>query len=1406
MARLQLTIHHRRGDRWPVVALEQQDDAPPRQGEGELALDLTELASLADPLAYGTHLGQALFTGPVLDAFIRAQARSGERLGISLQIDAPELRSLEWSRLCARFERGWDFLRFDQRTPFCLQVTTQAEHPYPPLLRRDLRALVVVASPDGLADYGLDPFDVDAAAAAVRDALGQIPADLLSTAPGALGPPTIESLCAQLTAQRYPILHIVCHGALTRGGDTVLHLAGDDGATDPVPAAELLRRLGRLGGEVGLPHLVFLSACESAAPQAEAALGALAPRLGRDLGIPWVVAMAGRISLATAAALVGPFYRQLALHGLPDLALGEACSQLPERRDAGVPVLFGRAGGRPLFRAATVDLRRPDERGAADAPIVSTTPLPPSLARRFVGRDGLLATLAADLGGPAGRQRGAVLVGPAGAGKTRAALELVWRHREEFPGGVFWLDAADEGRREAQFHALLRQLDPGVPSLAELRRDGTDLAALLGEAVRRWNPGAPKLWVLDALPEPISGLTAPQVVPWCPAPGEVRLLVTTRTRGLSVALREHDVGPLAVDDAAALLAAGLPEPLDPGDAARIVALLGGLPLALEIAGKSLELGDLAPGDLLALLAADGLAALDETTAVLERAGVRLPSVGAALRASVDRLPADAHRLLRLLAQFGPAPLPEALVKALGRPAGRAARTTLVARNLVTGPARNIYGAVSRLLADCVRTRAAPDDAALACAALLAVLDPDACRDPARWPALEPCVPHAEALWARVTALGDATTTLAMRLGLLYFSQDRLHEARRLLAHAAALARTFPPDHLSPLQLHVSLGRVLSALGEHGEAVPMLQSARDGLARTLGPDAPFTLIAGYSYGLSLRDAGRLRPAADELRRVVAAQERTLGPDHEDTISSLQTLCMTAIDADDLAAAEPAVRDLLERVTRARGPEHPDVITARNTLAGLLDLRGDTPGALAQLEQIVADAARVLGPAHSDTLLVMENLARVRRDHGDPAGARPLLAEILALQRQRLGPEHPVTLRCAGELASVLAELGELAEAEQMHAQLLHTLRARFGPDHPAAIMALGDLSRVRHTRDQLGPARLGLTDALERATRVLGPEHRTTLSLRNNLAHLLFSAGEHAEARAHQEAVLAVQLRRHGPDHTATALARHSLAMIYSATGDLAGALPLHEAAVATSLRRHGPNHPSTQSYTASLAQTLYKMGDLSRARDLQQTLLDERRWALGEHHELTLSVQNDLANTLCGLGDLEGARAHFEEALAGYRVALPPGHRHTLTCTRNLAIVLHALGRHESARALLGQLVAAYRKRWGDAHPETVRSTDALARLFYTQNDPTTARTLYRQLVAILRAHHGDDHPETLGARSNLALCDAALGEVATARAEFQALRATILRLAGPDHPMLQTLDTNLAALGEPAKPDPPKP
>jgi hypothetical protein len=350
----EITIQRESEEGWPVV-VEWSDSKTslPVRTVGLFQFDQTALNSQVTSRDYGTILGQSLFRDDVRDAFIRARTESDEHLCVLLFVEDVHLRTLRWERLCAPLDSSWDFLSLNQRTPFSLYLPSATERRFRPFGRRDLRALLVVASPEGLERFRLAPFDVAAAVTSVQTALGTIPCDVLATMKETVGPPTLDAICDHITTTPYTLLHIVCHGRYyAENGETVLYLAGANQQAEPIGATQLVERFKRIGGTRGLPHFAFLATCESASPQAEGALGGLAQRLVRDLGMPAVLAMTEQVSLSTAQALSQGFYRQLRTHGQVDLALVEACAGLLGRADITVPALYSRLGARPLFTDA----------------------------------------------------------------------------------------------------------------------------------------------------------------------------------------------------------------------------------------------------------------------------------------------------------------------------------------------------------------------------------------------------------------------------------------------------------------------------------------------------------------------------------------------------------------------------------------------------------------------------------------------------------------------------------------------------------------------------------------------------------------------------------------------------------------------------------------------------------------------------------------------------------------------------------------------------------------------------------------------------------------------------------------------------------------------------------------------
>jgi hypothetical protein len=165
------------------------------RGEGRLVIDPQATLTSASAREYGVRLGQALFTGATLEGWLQARARGRERLHVVLEIEAPELRTLRWERLCAPFGEAWDFLRCDQRTPFTLRVASQSDRAYErrrgaPRAGRwsRVRATWPTTGSRGVRHAG------DADRAARRAA--PWPVDVLAFGvPDAVGLPTLEGLC-----------------------------------------------------------------------------------------------------------------------------------------------------------------------------------------------------------------------------------------------------------------------------------------------------------------------------------------------------------------------------------------------------------------------------------------------------------------------------------------------------------------------------------------------------------------------------------------------------------------------------------------------------------------------------------------------------------------------------------------------------------------------------------------------------------------------------------------------------------------------------------------------------------------------------------------------------------------------------------------------------------------------------------------------------------------------------------------------------------------------------------------------------------------------------------------------------------------------------------------------------------
>lgn len=321
------------------------------------SFDLDDLGAVAsDPDAYGQKLTNVLFASESLRSFLDAAWASAATSGspsLRLRLDVgptlPELHSLRWETLRHPYQLDRR-LATDEGILFSRYLGSADWRAVRPQPRGDLRALVVIANPAGLASQQprgrtLMPVDVAGELARAETGLAGIPFTPLASG----GSATLGGIDAGLRAG-CDILYLVCHGALLKG-EPHLWLEDEAGNVALMAGAELVTRMGEVRQP---PRLVILASCQSAGDGDEwastdsGALAALGPRLAQ-VGVPAVVAMQGDVLMRTVAEFMPVFFEELQRDGQIDRAMAVARRVVRDQPDWWVPVLFTRLESGRLF-------------------------------------------------------------------------------------------------------------------------------------------------------------------------------------------------------------------------------------------------------------------------------------------------------------------------------------------------------------------------------------------------------------------------------------------------------------------------------------------------------------------------------------------------------------------------------------------------------------------------------------------------------------------------------------------------------------------------------------------------------------------------------------------------------------------------------------------------------------------------------------------------------------------------------------------------------------------------------------------------------------------------------------------------------------------------------------------------
>jgi hypothetical protein len=328
-----------------------------------------------------------------------------------------------------------------------------------------------------------------------------------------------------------------------------------------------------------------------------------------------------------------------------------------------------------------------------------------SLGERFIGQEKELQDLHDYLnqGKTAVVQGVGVVMGTGGLGKTQLAIEYAYRFADNYPGGIFWVDA-DRG-----ISGVIQQ----VTAATDLKIDGKlPEEEQLYQLWAKLNKFPPTLVILDNFPEKIP------LRSWLPNSGTIHILVTTRRRDLT-GYSQISLNFLCNEEGVRLLNTG-PRRFG-AEAEGLVKALGGLPLALELAKNFLNLRpELSIEMLLEEMKKSGEIEAVRIFAVQyfdELPSGHIKEVAATIELSWRLASPEAKRVLQIISLLAPVPVPRRLLRkiaafpvgsSLSDPLDRALSELAVSLSLMELDNEHAPWA-HRLVSGFVRTMLEPDD-------------------------------------------------------------------------------------------------------------------------------------------------------------------------------------------------------------------------------------------------------------------------------------------------------------------------------------------------------------------------------------------------------------------------------------------------------------------------------------------------------------------------------------------------------------------------------------------------------------------------------------------------------------------------------------------------------------------------
>jgi tetratricopeptide (TPR) repeat protein len=261
--------------------------------------------------------------------------------------------------------------------------------------------------------------------------------------------------------------------------------------------------------------------------------------------------------------------------------------------------------------------------------------------------------------------------------------------------------------------------------------------------------------------------------------------------------------------------------------------------------------------------------------------------------------------------------------------------------------------------------------------------------------------------------------------------------------------------------------------------------------------------------SLED--RWQEALEFYERALSLRRMTLGEEHPDTALSINNIgdYYEATGSSDIAISYYEKALAIRR--KVLGNEHPDTAASLSSIGSVYNNRGDLDRALDYGIQVLEIAQKLYVEEHPHTATSLSNMGTIYRKRGDMDKALDYSNQALAIRRKTLGEKHPATAILLFKIGTLYKDSENLDKALIYHQQALAIQIKELGEEHPDTTMTLNEIGGIYFLRGNLKRALELSRKILKTRLNALGASHRHTITSAINVASALKGLERREEA-------------------------------------------------------------------------------------------------------------------------------------------------------------------------------------------------------------------------------------------------------------------------------------------------------